>query len=79
MSDNLADLYLHKRNYAGAAEESRTALGRNESDAVAHENLGEALIGQGNKAEAQTEWRQVLALDHGEIAQAAQKMLAKYP
>lgn len=79
MSDNLADLYLRKRNYAGAAEESQAALGRDDNDVVAHENLGEALIGQGHKAEAQAEWRRVLELDHGDMAQAARKMLAKYP
>ena len=79
MSALLSDLYLHKHNYAGAADESRLAIGRNDNDAVAHENLGEALIGQGHKAEAQAEWRHVLALDHGDVAQAAQKMLAKYP
>ncbi len=79
VSDNLADMYIKKHKYAEAVTETQAAIGRNDNDPLAHENLGEALIGQGHKAEAQAEWRRVLALDHGEAAQAAQEMLAKYP
>lgn len=43
----------------------------------AHFNLGTALSGQGNEAEARTEWQKVLTLDHGTLAEAAKAKIAE--
>ncbi len=60
------------------ARECREALRINPNDALAHENLGDALIEMGHKEEARAEWQRVLELDNGQIAQEAREMLAKH-
>ena len=77
--DTMADDYLHLSDWAHSIEMSEAALQVNPNDPVAHENLGEAYIGQGRTADAHEEWNKVLTLDHGETAQAARDMLAKHP
>ncbi|MGI4789450.1 MAG: tetratricopeptide repeat protein [Janthinobacterium lividum] len=77
--DTMADDYLHFKLWDRSIQMSQAALQVNANDAMAHENLGEAYIGQGKKAEAQAEWQQVLTMDHGIVAPAARRMLAKYP
>ena len=77
--DTMADDCLHLRDWAQSVQMSEAALQIAPNDAIAHENLGEAYIGQGKTADAHSEWNRVLTLDHGSIAQAAREMLAKYP
>ena len=77
--DNIADDYLHKKDYDAVVRESQEALAINSGDPCGHENLGEAYIAQGRKADAHAEWQQVLQMDQGRYADAARKMLAKYP
>ena len=77
--DNMADDYLHLKDWAHSIQMSEAALQVDANDPLAHENLGEAYIGQGKTAEAHDEWNKVLTLDHGAVAQAAREMLAKHP
>lgn len=77
--DTMADDYLHLKNWDRSIQMSQAALQVDPQDSLAHENLGEAYIGQGRKADAHAEWNQVLAMDHDQMAQVARKMLAKYP
>lgn len=77
--DNMADDYLHLKDWAHSIQMSEAALQANPNDALAHENLGEAYIGQGNTNGAHAEWNKVLTMDHGALAQTARDMLAKHP
>ena len=77
--DYMADDYLHLKLWDRSIQMSQTALQVDASDTLAHENLGEAYIGQGRKAEAQEEWNKVLTMDQGDLAHTARQMLAKYP
>ena len=77
--DNMADDYLHLKDWTHSIQMSEAALQADPNDALAHENLGEAYIGQGNTADAHAEWSKVLTIDHGAMAQAAREMLAKHP
>jgi tetratricopeptide (TPR) repeat protein len=77
--DTMADDYLHLHDWNHSIQMSQSALQIEAGDAIAHENLGEAYIGQGRTAEAHDEWNTVLTLDHGDVAKAARDMLAKHP
>ena len=77
--DEMADDYLHLKQWDRSIEMSQAALQVDASDALAHENLGEAYVGQGRKGDARDEWNKVLAMDHGDVAPVARKMLAEYP
>jgi tetratricopeptide (TPR) repeat protein len=77
--DNMADDYLRLNDWPHSIQMSEAALQADANDALAHENLGEAYIGQGKTADAHDEWNKVLTLDHGALAQTAREMLAKHP
>ena len=77
--DNMADDYLRLHDWTHSIQMSEAALQADPNDALAHENLGEAYIGQGKTAAAHDEWNRVLTLDHGALGQQARTMLAKYP
>lgn len=77
--DDMADDYLHLKLWDRSIQMSQAALSVDPSDAVAHENLGEAYIGQGRKVDARDEWNKVLTMNDGQMAQVARKMLTKYP
>ena len=77
--DNTADCYLHLHDYKASLTFSQEALDANANDPCAHMNMGEGYIRQGEKAKAREEWNKVLAIDHGQFAQSAQKELSKYP
>jgi tetratricopeptide (TPR) repeat protein len=77
--DTMADDCLHLHDWPHSIQMSQAALQIAPNDAIAHENLGEAYIGQGKTADARAEWNKVLTMDHGALAQAAREMLAKYP
>jgi tetratricopeptide (TPR) repeat protein len=77
--DDMADAYLHEKEWDKSIVLSQAALTLNVADPVAHENLGEAYIGAGRKAEAQAEWRKVLALPDIGIRSAAEGYLKQYP
>ena len=74
----MADAYLNKKQWVASLAETRTSLRYNPSDAVAHENLAEAYIGQGRKAEAQTEWKRTIALGDPQVTPVARKLLAAH-
>lgn len=77
--DTMADDYLHLKNWDRSLQMSNLALQINPDDMIAHENLGEAYIGAGRKAEAHDEWNKVLAGNDSRMAAIARQMLAKYP
>ncbi len=77
--DDLADVYLHKKAWTDSLTMSNKALVLNTNDPIAHENLAEAYLGQGSIAKARTEWKKVITLDQGAIAQIAHGYLKKYP
>ena len=77
--DALADVYLHKKDWEASIAESNASLGYNGNDACAHENLAEAYIGQGRKAEARAEWERTIAMGDPRITPVARKLLAAHP
>lgn len=77
--DTMADDFLHKKDWTHSIAESNASLGYNSRDAVAHENLAEAYIGQGRKDAARAEWQQAIALGNPEITPVARKFLAANP
>ena len=77
--DTMDDDYLHLKLWTTSIQMSRSALQVDANDALAHENLGEAFLGQGLREDAHTERSKFLTLDRGAVAQTARQMLAKYP
>ena len=77
--DQLADVYLNKNESELSAGLSQYAIGLNAKDWWAHENLGEALIKQGKRAEARKEWELVAASDNKFMSDTAKSFLEKYP
>lgn len=76
--DSLADAYLQKKQWALSERLSRYAVSLKMSDASAHEHMAEALVQEGHRDEAFTEWKTVLALGDPGEAPVAQKMLSEY-
>ena len=76
---NISDSYLHKKKWQDAIATSEATLKVNPNDAIAHENLGEAYIGEGDRTKAREEWALVLKYDHDGVANVARDYLAKYP
>jgi Flp pilus assembly protein TadD len=72
--------YLETKEYDKSMAASREAIERNDSDAVAHHNLGMALLRTGKVAEGRKELERGLALGgHEGMVKEAKAMLAKYP
>ena len=76
--DAVADAYLNKKQWAASLAESKTSLSYNPNDAIAHENLAEAYIGQGRKGDAQTEWKRTIAMGDPQVTPVARKLLAAH-
>ena len=65
---------------AESAREARIVLKSDPNDLSAHENLGDALVKLGQRAEARAEWQYVLQRNPSEfITKEAHQNLAKYP
>ena len=79
LHDTMADDCLHKKAWAKSLIESQVSLKYNTNDACAHENLAEAYIGQGRKADAHAEWQRAIALGDPVITPVARKLLAAHP
>jgi tetratricopeptide (TPR) repeat protein len=77
--DDMADDDLHLKVWNASMTESDAALKLKPRDALAYENLGEAEIGAGKKAEARASWQTVLTLGDPRMTPIAQKMLLRYP
>jgi tetratricopeptide (TPR) repeat protein len=77
--DTAADVYLRKKKWDLSERLARYASGIDDTDMVAHENLGEALIQEGKKDEATAEWHKVVDSGDERMAPVAKKMLSQYP
>lgn len=77
--DDMADACLHTKEWDRSIAFSQAALALDASDALAHENLGEAYLGAGRVADAQAEWKKVLTLKNEPLKAVAEGFLKKYP
>lgn len=77
--DDMADACLHKKDWDNSLALSRATLALNADDPYAHANLAEAYLGQGHLADAQAEWRKVVALPDARTKAIAEGFLKKYP
>ena len=77
--DDMADAYLHKKDWDQSHAMSQTAIALKPEDPIAYENLAEAYLGAGRIADAQVEWRKVLMFKDDRIKAVAQDYLNKYP
>jgi len=79
ISDNMAEAYLHSKDWDKSIALDQATLAQNADDAYAHESLAEAYLGAGRLPEAQAEWRKVEALPNGQFKSIAQDYLKQYP
>nr|MDQ2732569.1 tetratricopeptide repeat protein [Armatimonadota bacterium] len=75
--DALADAFASAQRPEDAIKEDDDAIQINPDDATAHMNRGDSLMDLNRRDEAQDEWKKVVSLDHGAMAEAAQKRLSE--
>ncbi len=79
ISDNMAEAYLHSKEWDKSIALDQATLALDANDAYAHESLAEAYLGAGRIPEAQAEWRKVLTLPNDQFKTIAQGYLKQYP
>jgi len=79
ISDNMAEAYLHSKEWDKSIALDQATLASDPNDAYAHESLAEAYLGAGRIPEAQAEWRKVLTLPNDQFKAIAQGYLKQYP
>ena len=77
--DNMAEAYLHSKNWDKSIALDQATLASDPNDAYAHESLAEAYLGAGRLSEAQTEWRKVVMLPDDQFKTIAQNYLKQHP
>jgi tetratricopeptide (TPR) repeat protein len=77
-NDDLADAYTHMRQPAKALELCRQSFDILPDDQLAHENMAEAYISEGDRQDAQREWDEVVASRDPEQLSTAVGYLKKY-
>jgi len=73
----IADDYLQKKEWSKSIAETNMVLSDDPNNAIGHENLAEAYLGEGKITDARAEWQKTVALGDPEVTAVAQKFLSE--